>query len=162
MGWSDYINPDSMTRWIIEKSQGLTDVGLLRISERVRAYTYPILSSQASARSCIIGNIVSALTAQKAFLNNFQQVVNHRADIWEDIKQYQEALSCASAKVSYSVGENIYMLPSEMNLSIISGTVGYNNKMLVSDGTFCLGKNDKVNTFTPRHTPIPNLLTKNS
>ena len=45
-----------MTRWIIEKSQGFTDVGLLRISESVRAYTYLILSSQASARSSIIGN----------------------------------------------------------------------------------------------------------
>ena len=30
-GWSDYRNQDSMTRWIIEKSQALTDVGLLRI-----------------------------------------------------------------------------------------------------------------------------------
>ena len=34
-----------MTRWIIEKSQGLTNVGLLRISESVRAYAYLILSS---------------------------------------------------------------------------------------------------------------------
>ena len=37
-GWSDYINQDSMARWIIEKSQGFTDVGLLRISESIRAY----------------------------------------------------------------------------------------------------------------------------
>ena len=47
----DYIGPDSMTRWIIEKSDGFTDVGLLKISESVRAYAYLILSSQASARS---------------------------------------------------------------------------------------------------------------
>ena len=32
--WPDnYIGPDSMTRWIIEGSDGFTDVGLLRISE---------------------------------------------------------------------------------------------------------------------------------
>ena len=42
------------------------------------------------------------------------------------------------------MGENIYMLPSDMNLNIRSGTVGYNNKILVSDGKFSLGKNDKV------------------
>ena len=42
----DYIGPDSMTRWIIEASVGFTDVGLLRISESVRAYAYLILSSQ--------------------------------------------------------------------------------------------------------------------
>ena len=29
---NDYIGPDSMTRWIVEKSVGFTDVGLLRIS----------------------------------------------------------------------------------------------------------------------------------
>ena len=84
----DYIGPDSMTRWIIEGSVGFTDVGLLRISESVRAYAYLILSSQASARSSIIGNMASALTAQSAFLKNFENVVNRRVDIGEDIKRY--------------------------------------------------------------------------
>ena len=32
-----------------------------------------------------------------------------------------------------------------MNLKIKTGTVGYNNKILVSDEKFSLGKNDKVN-----------------
>ena len=36
----DYIGPDSRTWWIIEKSVGFTDVGLLKISESVRAYAY--------------------------------------------------------------------------------------------------------------------------
>ena len=49
----DYIGPDSMTQWIIEKSVGFTDMGLLRILESIRAYAYLILSSQASARSGI-------------------------------------------------------------------------------------------------------------
>ena len=114
-----------MTHWIIEKSQSFTDVGLYRISESVRAYTYLILSSQASARSSIIRNTVSALTTQKAFLNNFENVVNHRADIREDIKRYQDNLSYASSKVDYSMGENICVLPSNMNLNIRSGTVRY-------------------------------------
>ena len=91
--------------------------------------------------------MASALTAQKAFLNNFENVVNRRMDIQEDIKQYQNTLSYTSSKVDYNVGENIYMLPDDMNLNIRSGTVEYNNKILVSDGTLSLGKNDKVNTF---------------
>ena len=114
----DYIGPDSMTWWIIEKSVGFTDVGLLRISESVRAYAYLILSSQASARSSVLENTASALTAQSAFLNNFENVVNRRVDIREDIKRYQDTLSYASSKVDYSVGENVYMLPSDMNLKI--------------------------------------------
>ena len=103
-------------------------MGLYKISESVRAYAYLILSSQASARSSIVANIASALTAQSAFLNNFENVANRRVDIREDIKRYQDNLSYASSKVNYSVGENIYMLPSNMNLKIRSGTVGYNNK----------------------------------
>ena len=46
VGWPNdivhsHIGPDSMTRWIIEKSVGFTDVGLYRISESVRAYHSP-------------------------------------------------------------------------------------------------------------------------
>ena len=74
----DYIGPDSMTWWIVEKSVGFTDVGLLRISESVRVYAYLILSSQASARSSIVGNTASAFTAQSSFLDNFEKVVNRR------------------------------------------------------------------------------------
>ena len=129
VGWpDDYIGQDSMTRWIIEKSVGFTDVGLLRISESVRAYAYLILSSQASSRSSIIGNSASSLTAQSAFLNNFENIVNRRVDIREDVKRYQDTLS-----YTYSVGEHLYMLPSDMTLKIRPATVGYNNKILVSD-----------------------------
>ena len=145
----DYLGPDSMTRWITEKSVSFTDVGLLRISESVRAYAYLILSSQASARSSIVGNSASSLTAQSAFLYNFENFVNHRVDIREDIKRYQDTLSYASSKVDYSVDEHLCMLPSDMTLKIRLGTVGYNNKILVSDGKFSLLKNDEVNLTVP-------------
>ena len=62
---NDYIGPDSM---------GFTDVGLLKISESVQAYAYLILSSQASARSSVVENTASALTAESAFLNNFEDI----------------------------------------------------------------------------------------
>ena len=35
------------------------------------------------------------------------------------------------------------MIPSDTNLKIRSGTAGYNNKILVSDGKFILGKKRK-------------------
>ena len=158
-----------MTQWIIQKSVGFTDIGLYRISESVRAYAYLILSSQASARSSIIGNAASTLTAQSAFLNNFENVVNCRVDIREDIKRYQDTLNYALSKVDYSVGEHLYMLPSDMNLKIRSGTVEYNNKILLSDGKFSLGKNDEVNaslakseeeTMTKQMTTVPKVVTK--
>ena len=117
--------------------------------ESVRAYAFLILSSQASARSGLVGNTSSALTAQSAFLNNFENVVNRRVDIHEDVKRYQDTLSYVSSKVDYSVGESIYMLPSDSKLKIKTGTVGYNNKILVSNGNFILGKNENVNLTAP-------------
>ena len=82
-------------------------------------------------------------------MNNFENIVNRRVDIREDIKRYQDTLNYASSKVDYSVGENLYMLPSNMELKIKTGTVGYNNKILVSDGKFILGKNEKVYLTVP-------------
>ena len=73
-------------------------------------------------------------------MNNFENVVNHRVDIRQDIKRYQDTLSYASSKVDYSMGQNIYILPSDMNLKIKTGTLRYNNKILISDEKFSLGK----------------------
>ena len=39
------------------------------------------------------------------------------------------------------------MLPGDMTLKIRPGTVRYNNKILVSDGNFSLGKNENVNSL---------------
>ena len=81
-------------------------MGLYRISESVRAYAYLILSSQASARSSMVGNTVSALIAQSAFLNNFEDIVNRRVNIQEDIKHYQDTLSYAKSTTAW---ERIFM-----------------------------------------------------
>ena len=75
--------------------------------------------------------------------------MNRRVDIREDIKRYQDTLSYASSKVDHNMGQNIYMLPREMNLKIKTGTVGYNHKILVSNGNFSLGKKENVNLMTP-------------
>jgi len=160
-----YFTNDSMTRWIVEKSQGFTKPGLFMISESVRAYVYLILSSQASARSLIVGNDASALTAQQAFLNNFEDIVNRRVDIQEDIKRYQDTLNYASSKVDYSVGQGIYMLPSNMDLNIKSDVVSYNNKIIISDTNLNLGINKKINatqTATNEGRAIKQTVTKKS
>ena len=51
-----YINENSFSRWIIEKSEGLTTLGIQKLSESVRDYAYLILTAQASARALIIGH----------------------------------------------------------------------------------------------------------
>ena len=88
--------------------------------------------------------------------------MNCRVDIPEDIRCYQDTLSYASSKVDYSRREGIYMQPSNMNLNIEARTAGYNNEILVSDGTLGLGRNHTVNASAPEshmapivHAPMP-------
>ena len=142
-----YINENSFSRWIIEKSDGLTTLGLQKISESVRDYAYLILTAQASARSQIIGYEARNLDAQRVFLNNFENIINRRVDISEDIQRFQKTLQYARSKVDYAVAEYVYLLPSDMNLRI--GKIGrYNNKILIASPNFKIGTNLKINLFS--------------
>ena len=139
-----YINENSFSRWIIEKSEGLTTLGIQKISESVRDYAYLILTSQTSTRGPIVGHEARNLDAQRTFLNTFENIVNRRVNIPEDIQRFQKTLQYARSKVDYAIGEFIYMLPSDMNLRI--GNVrNYNNKILISSPSFKIGTNLKVN-----------------
>ena len=139
-----YINENSFSRWIIEKSDGLTTLGIQKLSESVRDYAYLILTSQTSTRGPIIGHEARNLDAQRTFLNTFENIVNRRVNIPEDIRRFQKTLQYARSKVDYAIGEFIYMLPSDMNLRI--GNVrNYNNKIMVSKPGFNLGTNLKIN-----------------
>ena len=138
-----YINENSFSRWIIEKSEGLTTLGLQKLSETVRCYTYLILTSQTSMRGPIVGHEAQNLDAQRTFLNSFENIVNRRVNIPEDIRRFQKTLQYARSKVDYAIGEFIYMLPSDMNLWI--GNVrNYNNKILISSPSFKIGTNAKI------------------
>ena len=139
-----YINENSFSRWIIEKSDGLTMLGLQKLSESVRDYAYLILTSQTSTRAQIIGHEARNLDAQQVFLNTFENIVNRRVNIPEDIRRFQKTLQYARSKVDYVIGEFIYVLLSDMNLRI--GKVkNYNNKILISSPSFKIGTNLKIN-----------------
>ena len=77
-----YVNEDSFSRWIIEKSYGLTKTGLQKLSE------------------------------------TFENIINRRVDIPEEIQRFQNTLQYARSKVDYVIGELICVLPSDMNLRI--------------------------------------------
>ena len=138
-----YISENSFSRWIIEKSDGLTMLGLQKLSKSVRDYAY-LSQSQTSTRGQIIGIESRNLDAQRTFLNSFENIVNRRVNIPEDIRRFQNTLQYARSKVDYVISEFIYMLPSDMNLRI--GRVqGYINKILVSRTGFKIGTNLKIN-----------------
>ena len=81
------------------------------------------------------------------FLNTFENIVNRRVNIPEDIRRFQKTLQYARSKVDYVICEFIYMLPSDMNLRI--GNIrNYNNKILKSSPSFKIGTNVKINLLS--------------
>ena len=139
-----YINVNSFSTWIIEKSDGITRPGIEKLSELVRNYAYLILTSQTSTRSQIIGSGASEFDAQRTFLNTFENIVVRRVNIPEDKLRFQKVLQYARSKVDFVIGEKIYMIPSDMNLRI--GKIkNYNNKIPESKSYFKLGINKKIN-----------------
>ena len=139
-----YFNENSFSGWIIEKSDGLTKVGLQKLSEIVRDYVYLILTSQTSTRGPIIGHEARNLDAERVFLNTLENTINRRVDIPEDIQRFQNTLQYARSKVDYVIGELIYMLPSDIN-SRVGKIKNYDNKVLVSSSSFNIGTNLKIN-----------------
>ena len=147
-----YINENSFSRWIIEKLDGLTTLGLQKLSETVRDYTYLILTAQTSTRGPIVGYEARNLDAQRVFLNSFENIVNRRVDIPEDIRRFQKTLQYAGSKVDYVISEFTYMLPSDMNLR--TGKVkNYNDKILISLPSFKIGTNVKINLDEEKDKP---------
>ena len=130
--------PDNLTRWII------TNV-------------YLVLTSQVQARSSIVGNSAPAVDAQKVFKSTFKELINEDYSIGIDIERYQGVLEHALSKVDFSVGIGIYMLPSNLNLSI-GKTKGYNNKILVSNTDMKIGSDRDINRDHKKLTPpdVPN------
>ena len=136
--------PDNLTRWIITQSKSFTKKGIQKISRSVRAYVYLVLTSQVQARSTIVGNSAPVVDAQQALKGMFKALINEDYSIGIDIERYQRVLEHALSKVDFSVGIGIYMLPSNLNLSI-GRTKGYNNKILVSNTDMKIGSNRDIN-----------------
>ena len=149
--------PDNLTRWIITQSKGFTKKGIQKTSRSVRAYVYLVLTSQVQARSAIVGNSAPDVDAQQALKGMFKALINEDYSIGIDIERYQGVLEQALSKVDFSVGIGIYMLPSNLNLSI-GKTKGYNNKILVSNTDMKIGSNRVINRDHKKLNPpdVPN------
>ena len=118
----------------------------------MRTYVYLVLTSQAQASSNIVGNSAPAADAQKMFKSTFKALINENYSIGIDIERYQGVLEHAFSKVDFSVGIGIYMLPSNLNLSI-GRTKEYNNQILVSNTDMKIGSNRNINRGHKKLTP---------
>ena len=110
----------------------------------MRAYVYLALTSQVQTRSSIAGNSAPAVDAQQVFKSMFKALVNEDYSIGIGSERYQGVLEHALSKVDFSVGTGIYMLPSDLNLSI-GKTKGHNKKVLVRNTDMKIGSNKDIN-----------------
>ena len=132
---------NNWSRWIMNSSHGFTRQGLEKISESIRAYSYLVLTSQASARYGILGTAAQSLVAQRIFYDNLEDVINKAVSLGADVARYQSALKYARSTLDYSVGKGLYMLPSNLLLKPLNQVIdGYNDKIIVNISKFELGK----------------------
>ena len=118
----------------------------------MRAYVYLVLTSHAQARSSIVGNSAPAVDAQQALKGMFNALINEDYSIGTNIERYQGVLEHALSKVDISVGIGIYMLSSNLNLSIGKRN-GYNNKILVRNTDMKIVSNRDINRDHKKLTP---------
>ena len=114
------LNNNSWSRWIIPKSDGFTKHGMEMLNESIRVYVYCLLSAQSSVRSNIIGTSAPVFEAQKTFITLLEDFVKRDMLLHEDISRYENILSNARSSVDFSIGKELYMLPSDLQLKVVS------------------------------------------
>ena len=141
-----HIEQPSIKYWksfILDKSEGFTKAGVVRINDSIRTYVWALLGSQAQTRTSITNN-VSAFGVQKQFIMNVEDAISSPVDLPSSIKRYQNVLEDASSKLDYVFGIGLYMAPSNMKLRIDTEK-GYNNKIMIADTKRILGVNSEIN-----------------
>ena len=80
----------------------------------------------------------------------------------EDIDRYQNTLKYATSKLNYSVGEKLYMMPSNMILRSLNEVVkGYNDKIMINNSGLKIGPHvEKVKPPPPHPKDLPRVNTK--
>ena len=86
-------------------------------------------------------------------MNSFEELLKSDYSIADDIARYQGVLEHAMSNVNFSVAGGVYMLPSNMNFNI-NKTQGFNNNIIISESSYKLGLNNKVNVIAKQKTAI--------
>ena len=89
----------------MNSSHGVAKSGIEMISESVHAYSYFILTSQASTRPGMLGDTAPALAAQRIFYVNMKNVINKAVSLKNDIERYQRSIKYARSTLDYSIGK---------------------------------------------------------
>jgi hypothetical protein len=166
------------TQFIIRNSETPTSAGLVRINQSIRTYCWSILSAQYETRKPLMGVEGKAGGARQRFVELMEDACIERGGIEFSATtgsgttqlDYERALELAKSKLDFSVGEELYLIPGDMNLHDLSGGYnGYSNQLKIASSTLGLGSHTRVNverastaqknaasdTPTPTPKPVP-------
>ena len=124
------------------------DSGLYALRRRKAQRQHPhirvaILGAQDEERTPILGS-GTAFTAQKRFLANVSAAINQRNET--SVIKYQSVLQYTYGKLDLVIGEQLYMCPSDMTLTLFAAHIsGYNNEVLVATKDMSPGQNRDLN-----------------
>ena len=132
-------------RYVTEKSNGLTKIGIQYINESIEAFIYSILGSQARTKQSIYSNRASALETQQEFRKIVEDsVISYDTSVW--INNKNQPVTDTNAVFNKAVCPTLWLLPSNMIL-LNKPIPGYNNKLKVSDASMKFGLNADIYLF---------------
>ena len=109
---------DISTAWatfVLVKSYGFTQAGVIRFNDSIRTCVRTILGSQAQTRSNILST-GTGFDAKKQFLANVEDSISSPIDIPSSIARYQKMLQYASTPLDFVFGIGLYLSPSDTAL----------------------------------------------
>src|SRR5579863_1711566 len=162
----DYVKQDAaMEGWkqfMLEKSQGFTRAGIIRLDDSIRTYVYCVLGSQAQTRS----SILTSKETQQYFVDLLELNIKSQFSIPESITKYEESITKTNSKIDYVVGIGLYMMPTDLVLKV--GSIQrYNNNIIVAREGVAIGHNKNLNNDARTvpmivNTPVTNVIKDDS
>ena len=135
------------TTFILEKGQGFTQVGVVRLNDSIRTFVWAILGSQAQTRSNVL-KIGTGFDAQKQFLAIVEDAIASPIDIPFEHRPLSDNVQYAPTPLDYVLGIELYLAPSDMTLH--TGNVqGYNNEIVTAGSDAAIGHNPGINESEP-------------
>jgi len=129
--------------FMLDQTQRFTHAGVERLNDSIRTTVWAMLGSQDQERTPILGS-GTAFTAQKSFLASISAAIEQAEET--SVTKYQSVLQYARGNLDFVVGEQLYMCPSDMTLTLLSAHIsGYNNEILVATKDMAPGQNSGLN-----------------
>jgi len=128
-------------------TNGLTQAGLSRINQSIKAFVYCVLGAQVNVRSSILGSGGRAKEAKSEFLVLMKDAIR-QPELAASVQRYQLAVDQAKVSLNLAVAPMAWLMPAQMIINTAS-TIGYNNKLKQAVSGMKLGVNE-VNPGTKK------------